>query len=335
MAMTLEDLLAPISEDRPTGDDLSYDPERQQIEQVFETDEFAASGAEADSAIDWRVILRLIESQFKRTKDVWLATYLCRAGARSGSLELVELGAQVLAGLFETYWDGVHPQLDELGLPGRKAPCDSLGSRKDFLAPLERVVLVAHPRLGAYNGLDFQRFRTGAEAEDGYGMFRAAIEELGDGALIEAIARLNRIEDGLRRADKVFMDAAAGEPSPNFAPSYATLSSLREAVNGFLLSPAVEPGVADGSGEEAAPAAGAVSAASKRISGAVETRDDVIRVLDAVADYYRRCEPSHPVQFIVQRAKAWVPMDFMELIKDIAPDSISQAGMLLNRRPTE
>ena len=127
MAMTIESLLAPISEDSPAGEDLSYDNDRALLEQAFETSESSSDEAPADQ--DWRTVLKLIDSQFARTKDLWLAAYLCRAGARSGSLDAVETGAQVLAGLFEQYWASVHPQLEELGVPGRKAPCDSLTTR--------------------------------------------------------------------------------------------------------------------------------------------------------------------------------------------------------------
>jgi type VI secretion system protein ImpA len=333
MALTVEALLQPVSEDRPAGEDLSYDPERHQIEQAFESSEFDGSG-DAAAEVDWCKTIRLIEQQFARTKDVWLPTYLCRAGARSGTLETVEVGAQVLAGLFEQYWDTVHPQLDELGLPGRKSPCDALASRKDFLGPLERVVLVAHPRLGAFTGVDLERFRTGAEAEQGYGLFRATLDELGDAVLVEAIGRLDRIEDGLRRADKVFTEAAGGEPSPNYAPAYALLAGLRQSLGGFLTQPAVEPGpdmdVAAADGGAPVPAA-----RGQRMSGAVETRDDVVRALDAIADYYRRHEPSHPAQFLVQRAKAWISLDFMQLLRDIAPESLSEAKTLLTRRSSD
>ncbi len=333
MALNVEALLAPVSEDQPVGEDLSYDPERHQIEQAFETGDFGSEASEGD--IDWRGTIRLIEQQLGRTKDVWLPTYLCRAGARSGSLETVEVGAQVLAGLFEQYWDTVHPQLEELGLPGRKSPCDSLASRKDFLGPLERVVLVAHQRLGAFTGADFERFRANAEAEEGYGLFRAAIEELGDAALIEAIGRIDRIEDGLKRADKVFTLAAGGEPSPNYAATYAALTGLRQALQAFLLQPQV---ASDAGVEDADPQVGAAPGSApppQRVSGVVDSREDVARALDAIAEYYRRREPSHPVQLLLQRAKTWISLDFMDLLKEIAPDSVSQATQLLNKRSSE
>src|SRR5580698_428179 len=159
--MDLEELLAPVAEDDPTGPDLAYDAERGTIEQAFESSVSIDTSGEATVAaeIDWRPVISLIEQQSTRTKDVWLAVYLCRAGARSGQLALIETGAQYLAGLLEQYWEKVHPQLDEYGFQGRKGPCESLAQRGEFLAPLGRTPLLEHPRLGRFSGDDFERFR--------------------------------------------------------------------------------------------------------------------------------------------------------------------------------
>jgi type VI secretion system ImpA family protein len=327
MALTLEKLLAPVSEDSLVGEDLSYSNERQQIEQAFETDE----GAQAEER-DWRPILRLIEEQAGQTKDIWLPVYTARAGALSGSLETVALGAQALAGLLEQYWDTVHPTLEELGLMGRKAPCDSLASRGGFLMPLEKTILVAHPRLGVFRGVDIQKFATEQEAAEGYGMFRAVLAESGDPVLLEAIGHLEKIDDGLRRADKVFTQAAAGEPSPNYAPTYGLLSSLRQALASFLTAPAEEE-VSDAAGDEAGGASGGAGAKSgPRVSGRVENRDDVLKALDAISDYYRRTESSHPLMPLLERGRHWVTMDFLDLMKEIAPDAIHQARQVLSKR---
>ena len=327
MALTLEKLLAPVDEDNQVGADLAYSRERQEIEAAFETDE-GGGGEEKD----WRGVLRLIEEQAGQTKDLWLPVYVCRAGAGLGSLETVALGAQALAGMLETYWDTVHPQLEELGVMGRKAPCDSLATRAGFLLPLERTVLVAHPRLGRFTGVDIQRFAVEREAAEGYGMFRAVLEDSGDAILQEAVGHLDQIDDGLKRADKAFMAGAGSEPSPNFGPAYTLLTSMRQALKQFMTTPAEAP-EEEVAGAE--PAAGGAKAAGPRISGRVETRDDVLKSLDAITDYYRRSEPAHPLLYLLQRARDWVTMDFLELMAEIAPDAQQMARAVLNRRPTD
>jgi type VI secretion system protein ImpA len=330
--MDLEELLAPVSEEEPCGPDLAYDPERGQLEQFFESSfSIDTSGEDAAAAeVDWRPVIAMIESQSARTKDVWLAVYLCRAAARSGQLALVETGAGYLAGLFERYWDKVHPQLEEYGFQGRRGPCESLAGHAQFLLPLQQVPLLEHPRLGRFSGADFERFRSEAEAAEGYGLFRAALAETPDEALQAAVASLDAIADGLRRADAALEANAAGETGVNFKPTYELLAQLKRAAQSFMKAPP-EPEAA----EEAADAAGGEAAAGQaaagpRIGGRVESREDVIKALDAISDYYRRREPSSPVPSILVRVREWVELDFLALVADIAPNALDEAKRLLS-----
>ncbi|MGH1558792.1 ImpA family type VI secretion system protein [Caulobacter segnis] len=242
MALDLGRLLAPVSDEDPTGPDLAYDPARYEIEQAFETEvSIDASGVEASpSEVDWRAIVERIVEQSDRTKDLWLAAYLCRAGARAGQLDTVEVGAKTLSGLLEAYWPTVHPRLEEYGFQGRKGPCDSLVSQAQFIAPLRKITLINHPRLGRYSIDDFERFRLGGESEEGYGMFRAALEDLQGEGLGEIVARLNAIEDGLRRADLALTANADESGATNFKAAYEALGQMRRAVQG------VQPGARTG-----------------------------------------------------------------------------------------
>jgi type VI secretion system ImpA family protein len=334
--MDLEELLAPVSEDAPTGPDLAYDPERGTIEQAFESSvSIDTSGETVEGAeIDWRPIISLIEQQSARTKDVWLPVYLCRAGARSGQLALIETGALYLAGLLERYWEGVHPQLEEYGFQGRKGPCESLTRRGEFLGPLERTPLLEHPRLGRFSGGDFERFRAGAEAAEGYGMFRAALAETPEETLVEIMARMDAITEAIKRADAVLTANAEGDTAANFKPTYDLLAQIKRAVQSFTSTPAA-PGTE--AGEAAAESTGPGSVDGPRIAGRVESREDVVKALDAIADYYRRREPASPVPVALQRAREWVNLDFLSLIEDIAPTALEEAKRVLvsQRKPPE
>ena len=333
MALNLEELLAPVSDDEPAGPDLAYDNDRMEIEQSFEVEvSIDASGVAAESAeIDWRRIVDKITAQSSLTKDVWLAVYLCRAGAQSGSLETVETGAQYLAGLLETYWPTLHPQLEEYGFQGRKGACDSLTANTPFIAPLRRIILLRHPRLGEYSGEDFERFRTGGDAEDGYGMFRAALEEVGDAGLHEIVGRIDAIVDGIKRADAVLTANAEGGGATNFRPTYDALAEIKRSVEAFLsTSPADDAAsedAADAPAETAAPRSGGGGG-----GGRIESREDVLRTLDAICDYYRRREPAHPAPILLQRARDWVTQDFLEILADLAPTGIDEARSVLQAR---
>ena len=332
--MDLEELLAPVSDDAPAGPDLAYDAERGTIEQAFESSASIDTSGEATATaeIDWRPIISQIEQQSARTKDIWLAVYLCRGGARSGQLALVETGAEYLAGLLERYWETVHPQLEEYGFQGRKGPCESLSRRGEFLGPLERTPLLDHPRLGRFSGGDFERFRTGAETADGYGMFRAALADTPEENLTDIVARLDAIAAAIKRADAVLTANAEGDTAANFQPTYDLLSQMKKAVLSFTSTPPQAEPDTDAA-VAAAPAIG--EGGGPRIAGRVESREDVIKALDAIADYYRRREPASPVPVALQRAREWVNLDFLSLIEDIAPSALDEAKRVLvsQRKP--
>ena len=62
-----------------------------------------------------------------------------------------------------------------------------------------------------------------------------------------------------------------------------------------------------------------------RRRGAIRSREDAIRALDAVAEFFRRNEPSSPIPLFIDRAKRLVSKDFLEVLADVAPDAVAQA----------
>jgi len=68
--------------------------------------------------------------------------------------------------------------------------------------------------------------------------------------------------------------------------------------------------------------------------GQVNTREDVVRALEQIIAYYERNEPSHPLPIVMKRAKRMVTMSFLEIMKDVAPEAMSQAELLRGHSDT-
>lgn len=323
--MGLDALLLPVAPDAPAGPDLSYDPARQEIEQAFDL---------PSDEVDWDRTVSLIEAEAGRTRDVWLAVYLARAGARAGDLGVVEQGVSLLAGLFERFWDTAHPTLEEYGVEGRKGACESLVRIGEFLAPLRRAALVEHPRLGSFSGADFERFAQDGAAAMGYGQFRAAVADTPLDRLSAALDRIGRIREGVERADAVLSEQAglAGQTGTNFGPTYEALDAVARAVRPYAGGEPAGAADADASPTAAEPSG---DGAARGAPGRVGSREDVARALDAVIDYYRRAEPSSPVPVALARIKGWIAMDFMAILQDIAPGGAGEAANVLRGRSEE
>lgn len=319
--MPIGELLAPVSEESPGGLDLYDDPERQQIEQAFEDD---------PSGVDWRDIVTKIEAQSQRTKDLWLAVYLARAGARMGRLDVVVTGCEMLAGLLESYWEVLHPSLEEYGLQGRKAPCESLARIGTFLGPLKRIALIEHARLGDYSAEDLERFENDGEGADGFGMFRHAVSELPPDALAGTMVSLRAMRSALERADQALMAHAEGDTGTDFKPAYQVIDNMLRWIAPYSVSPDSEEDSEKSIGNESE-----TNSRLERSFGRVESREDVARALDAIVEYYARREPTSPIPVALRRVRGWISMDFLAILRDIAPGGMNEAGAVLLSRPEE
>jgi type VI secretion system protein ImpA len=324
----LDELMQPVSADAAAGPDLAYDPKRQEIEAAFEAARLADKGE--GEAPDWPAIIRAIKEQGKLTKDATLAVYLARAGARAQRLPDVALGCAFLAGMFETWWDQIHPSLQEYGFQGRKGACESLVSIGDFLGPLRRVVLVAHPRLGQFTAEQIEAFATQGDSAENAGMFRAAVAEIDPAEIQASVTALEEIRNAISRVDTVLTAKAEGDTGTNFAPTYEALDSIRNALVAAtgVGAPAPAAGAAAGGGEtQAAQAPG--------MKGSIESRADVIQAIEAIIGYYSRHEPGSPIPLVLDRAKGWVNMDFLAILNDINPSGAEDAKRVLTRTATE
>lgn len=328
----LDVLLAPVAEDNVAGPDLSYDQGRQEIETAFETGRLADIGE--GEAPDWPAVIRQIEAQSEQTKDAWLAVYLARAGARAQRLDIVATGCAYLAGLFETYWDSMHPSLEEYGFQGRKGPCESLVSIGEFIGPLRRVVLIEHPRLGRFTCDHVERFAAEGESAEDYGLFRAAIEDIEADEIEAIMQRLQDIRDSIARVDVVLTANADGDTATNFALAYQTIDSVRRAL-ALLTGSDAGPSAADeeaGGGDSAAPGDGGSASGGGGGVGRIQSRSDVIRTIDLIVDYYARQEPGSPIPVVLGRVRNWVNMDFMSILNDISPTGVEDAKRVLTAR---
>lgn len=339
MALDIAALVAPLSDDAPSGPDLSYDNERVEIESAFERSVSVDSSGDEDTT-DWRQVIAQITAQSERTRDMWLPVYLMRAAAASKRFDLVVDGAQLLAGLVEERWGDVHPQLDEYGFIGRKTPCESLTRTSEFLAPMSRVPLIEHPRLGRFTGEDLLRFRDQGAAAENYGMFRKVVEDMPGEDLQAILSNFDALATAIRRLDGVMTANAEGDTATNFRPTYDLLDSIRGALVAHVPGAEPEPvaqtiaenGWPADAGDGAMDFSNAAMVAGPGFSGTIRSRDEAIRALDAICAYFAAFEPGSPVPLALTRAREWIGLDFMSVLQDIAPNSLGEAGSILRSR---
>jgi type VI secretion system protein ImpA len=76
-------------------------------------------------------------------------------------------------------------------------------------------------------------------------------------------------------------------------------------------------------GEDGAPAA-----AAGRLTGEIQSREDVVKALEKICQYYARNEPSSPLPLLLTRAKRLASKSFLEIVQDLTPDALAQIQAL-------
>jgi type VI secretion system protein ImpA len=82
------------------------------------------------------------------------------------------------------------------------------------------------------------------------------------------------------------------------------------------MTDAVLPVAATNGAHPATPAGG--------IPSSVNSRRDVERCLDMIIDFYERTEPSSPIPHLARRMRKMVPMNFLQLMEEIAPSGMKE-----------
>jgi len=131
---------------------------------------------------------------------------------------------------------------------------------------------------------------------------------------------------------KEVWNANAGDSAPflDFGRIEPALTRLDQVLREYI------PGAEVAEGEEGTWVEGSAEGGQQpAISGAVNSRDDVVRVLQKVIDFYERNEPSSPVPLLVARAQTLVSKSFFEILQDIVPDSSTQAQVVCGKLEQE
>ncbi len=335
--VTVEELLRPISEERPCGEDLSYDPALQELETAARgKPETQFSEAEPP---DWKEVQRAGLDLFARGKDLRVALMLTVAWLELEGLPGFTRGLRLMSGLLENFWAAVYPQLDpednldplqRMNIVASLAmPVGMFGDPYRVLERLRTAPLTDSARLGRLTHAQLREAET-AGPGGGDGLTPAQIDAAFGDTRPEFLADNHAaVTVGAATAQR-FDDYLTGIVGANNAPDLSALVEELTALRKRLEPFAVERGTAGADpapgGENAnvqTPATGAREPAGS-VTGEIRSREDVLRLLSQIAEYYARHEPSSPVPLLLKRAARWAAMDFLQIMSDLAPDSVPQ-----------
>jgi type VI secretion system protein ImpA len=314
--------------------------------------------------VDWAEVLRRAEELRGSGRDLRLLVIVVRALAHTRGLGGLADGLALIARTLEAHWDTMHPGLRPAANPREGAlrrinALLQLQNVEDGLLGDMRGMVFLSPRgFGSLTGRDIERGTLDARAvlaEAASGLSAAERDRL----VAEHDALVTRVRVGCMaeadqhgeeyarlladaRAAAAALDAVEAALNARLGDALAvTLPDLKrflarfvatlarsEAAGGGDAAAAAEASVVEG-----APAMPIVAAAPPAVAAAglpdrISTREEVVKCVDLIIGFYDRTEPSSPIPHLARRIRRMVPMDFMELMEDLAPSGLKEFRLL-------
>jgi type VI secretion system protein ImpA len=334
MALSVASLVEPIAGDAPTGQDpATHDGVYQALQQAIKGRvEYKVVGKDEVRVFhppDWRGVYDQALDCASRTRDLRVCIMLTRAAASTDGPAGLTAGLELLRETCLRFWEALHPALDsDAGDPNEQAfrrvtALNELADRNGLLRDLCDMPILEARGIGRY-GLRAIHLAQGKEAP-------APGEEAPESGLIQgALANDPGIADtraaivGSRQALASLdqeLRRRLGAEAPDLAPLGRTLDEMAVALGG-----STETANAQSIAVPIPPAAGPGAAPRAELGAAngLTSREQVIRALDGILRYYEQHEPASPIPLLLKRAKRLVPMDFLDLMEDLAPAAVKQ-----------
>ena len=333
-----QDLVSPVTADEPCGKNLEDSETLASLDayQIFgqttlepvkpeDGEPVRREARKSDRPPNWGQIRDEALAALQASKDLRLLAHLGAATLRVEGIPAFAQTLTVASSWLESYWANVYPLVDEDAI-FRQNALNCFADPVAVIDGLRRAPLVSSRQHGRFSVRDLDIVAgqvTPGESEPRPD--QAQIDAAFGATPIDELKLLRESINGALTAigsiDGAMRNAAGTEVAPNFEGLSAQFKRMAAIVRTQLAAHPNGGGAAEEGGEAATDAAGPTVVAV----GAIKSRQDAIRAMDAAAEFFRRNEPSSPIPLFLDRAKRLVAKDFLEVLADIAPDAVPQA----------
>jgi len=330
--------LSPISEERPTGEWLRFDPLYDEIKLLREKDDPTLPQGVWQRELkkaDWPGVARLCENALEsRTKDLQIAAWMTEAWMDLHGFRGFERGIRVVTGLCRTFWDNVYPTPEDGSVEPRLAPIVWIADK--LILPLKSISLTAAAgeETMAYAWRDWEAALFLAKSSNPktpvpekavtQSKFMVAVSLTPAARFVSLEADLFAAMAALDDLNAALTEKLAANDAPSLTPLRTPLTAMQQFVTRVRAergerSEALVPADAAMTEEEAAMAADVVLPAGPAgsIAGPIATRAEAYHRLREAADYLMRTEPHSPVPYLVRRAISWGNLSLAELLEEL------------------
>lgn len=344
-------LLQDVTPGEPCGPNLEYDPAFLELEQNAQGKPEVQYGDTIVPAVppEWKPVKQQALALLARSRDLRAAVPLVRALLALHAMPGFAEGVRLLDRLVEERWDSVHPQLDpddDNDPTLRINSLAQLADRATVLREVRETTFIMLPGLGPLSLRVLEQASGEAPVPEGQSALtmesiHAALADVSDEAMQTATGAIAMARDSVVNLESVLERQVGSAQALNLDALTRQLRRMGEllATRAAGDDGALDAGGADaangGADEGAVSGAGGAPARAAGIQGDIASRADVVRMIDKILAYYGRYEPSSPVPLLLERARRLASMSFIEVMENLAPDSLQKVYEIRGPQPGE
>jgi type VI secretion system protein ImpA len=336
-------LVQPVDVLSPCGADCEYDGEFLALSQAVAGKPEQQFGDTVIAAVepDWRAVEQMACDLLARTKDLRVSAWLTQAATHLHGVSGFAAGVGLIQLLCERYWDDVHPRMvidgeDDPYLRSNALAALSDGSGgysggSEVMRGLRAAVLSNRSLPITVRDVEMAAMKDAAARYTDAQIVSILADALADGS--ETVAAFEQGAQCISTLTALIEERFATADQPDFS----ALKSLMKAVTGVIgrtrssVLGQTSDDVASGLNGDAATDTGARTGLT--VAGEIRSREDVRRTLQRVCEYLERHEPSNPASLFARRAERMLGMDFLDIMQELSPDSMSHLQMLTGAKP--
>ncbi|HYZ84157.1 MAG TPA: type VI secretion system protein TssA [Bryobacteraceae bacterium] len=335
-----DDLLKPISDEKPSGENMKYSPVVDKIKEARRQEDDAPQGEwqRERKVADYALVVKLAsEALATKTKDLQLAGWLTEAMLHREGFSGLLQGLQLIRGLIENFWDTVHPLVEEEeDLELRAAPLNYVGFYLDTQIRNTPLIDGGHTYLGYKQSRSIPNEQD-AEYDEAKRDTRASA--VAEGKLLpeeweksfaatsaedlnETFEQLTSLLDLIDELTPMCEEKFGVEFTPSFAKLRSAIEEVHNTVRTFVRAKGEPPKPKQAEPEETVeetsssyeessssyesePAPVVRKVARKVTSAQPVDRDDAVDRVIAVAQFLREQDSYDPAPFLLLRGLRW------------------------------
>ena len=348
----IEDLLQPISDENPVGNDIREDSSPSSIYYAIKDSRNSARAAERTSMFDggsteadehWHKILDIAPDILtKNTKDLEIACWYTEALLRRYGFQGLRNGFSLIKQLVERYWDDLYPRPDEDGIETRVSPLTGLngeGAEGVLIAPIRNVDITEGDEPGPFSywkyqqAMDLQKItdletREEKIAKAGFGLdnVESAVSSSSESFFVNLRDDLIACISSYREISRLLDGHCGIHEAPPTSNIINALEDCLSAVKhiGKSKIPVESEEIIDSHAESGDNVTSEQTNTAATTSGPIKNREHAFKQLSQISEFFRKTEPHSPISYILEKAMKWGDMSLSELMQELIPDSSSR-----------